>query len=416
MAQQLTYQQLLAEQFEENAKDRLTFQNTLFDEEEDTGAQYDAHVYDRNGVGQELEDQNAYRQFAGNRHLEEDVVKSKAFEDKSKLSVRYNKDVKLNVFNIDSRFRAYAYSGLSTSGQPTSDPTYESPVKSIAVSLASHFVFRPSKVIKNAISVKLTALEMPNTFWNFLASRANTSFRVSANGGLDWYIVTIPDGYYQTADILARAVQSALTDSNNTNLGIRSLPGYSNFTCYVQDTFINIFNTSSTQYTFDFFTSPYSYIKSTTSNNQKQLYQTLGMLLGFPSPLDPTIVYPYLNLNLRINPLVGTYSVDVDPDRYLYLRINDYDSIIPQTTNDTYYSVFAKIAITVTKGLLIIDNSTTNSTSREFKFLQPTNIQQMEVQLLDVSGAEIVFNGNFSMTLEIEEVVSHGLYEKLREL
>ena len=65
---------------------------------------------------------------------------------------------------------------------------------------------------------------------------------------------------------------------------------------------------------------------------------------------------------------------------------------------------------------MIIDNESTNSTTKEYRFLQPTNIQQVEIQLLDMSGTEIVFKQNFSMTLEVEEVVSHSLYEKLREL
>jgi hypothetical protein len=78
--------------------------------------------------------------------------------------------------------------------------------------------------------------------------------------------------------------------------------------------------------------------------------------------------------------------------------------------------VFAKIPITISKGLMIVDNDSTNSTTRQYRFLQPTNIQQLDIQLMDMTGAEIVFRQNFAMTLEIEEIVSHSLYEKLREL
>jgi hypothetical protein len=403
MAQPLTYQQILAEQYEESARDRLVFQNMEHNEEED-GRHYDAHVNNNQAGLYEIEDQHAYRDFAGNRHLEEDLVKPKEFEDKSKLSVRYNKDVKLNVFNIDSRFRAYAYPGTSSAVQPTADPTYDSKIRS-ATSSSSHFVFRASKQIKNAMSIKLTSLEMPNTFWNFLASRGNTSFLVRRTGTAPWYTVRIPDGYYQTADQLAAVIQTALT-----GLNISSVPDADLFTCYAQDGFCYIGSSSSASYDFDFATSPFTYNSTATLTVvQTQLFETLGEMIGFD------ITNTYTNLNLQ-TPMFGTYSLDVNPDHYIYLKINDYSTVTPQSINDTYYSVFSKIPITITKGLMIVDNDSTNSTTKDYRFLQPTNIQQLEIQLLDMTGTEIVFRGNFSMTLEIEEVVSHSLYEKLREL
>jgi len=402
MAQPLTYQQILAEQYEESARDRLVFQTAEYDD--DVEPQFDPHIKKTQDILYEIEDSHAFREFAGNRHLEEDLVKSKEFEDKSKLSVRYNKDVKLNVFSIDSRFRAYAYPGLSTAGQPSSNnPDYTS-VISTSVSSSTHFVFRISKQTKNAISIKLTSFEMPNIFWNFLASRGNTSFLIRKNGTTTWYKVTIPDGYYQTIDQLATAVQSALK-------GLTSVQDYDKFTCYAQDGFCYIGNSTSTAYDFDFTTSPFTYNSSSTGTVvQTQLFETLGDMLGFD------ITNTYTNITMNSTALFGSYGLDVNPDHYIYLKINDYSTVTPQSINDTYYSVFSKIPITITKGLMIIDNDSTNSTTREYRFLQPTNIQQLEIQLLDMTGAEIVLRGNFSMTLEIEEVVSHSLYEKLREL
>ena len=432
MAQPLTYQQLLAEQYEESARDRLVFQTTeREDEDEDDQSQFVPRGSDTRRAQNDLEDQNAYRQFAGNRNLEEDLVKTKDFEDKSKLSVRYNKDVKLNVLNIDSRFRAYIVGGTSSAKPPTSDPTYVSSVLSTFTSSASHFIFRASKQIKNAISIKLSSIEMPNTFWNFLQSRGNTSFliRVSsyppntptspAQVAGPWYQVLIPDGYYQTPDIMAAAVQQALQS-------ISALTNSALFACSVQDTFINISNSSDTFYDFDFSTSPFTYVvnpttsvatltTSTSALPTTQLYETLGSMLGFDMINVDDPANPYFQLQLQLG-LVGPYSLGIDPDHYLYLKINDYSTIIPQSVNDTYYFVFAKIPITVTKGMIIVDSAATNSTTKEYKFLQPTNIQQLDIQLLDMSGTEIVFKRNFSMTLEIEEVVSHALYEKLREL
>ena len=65
---------------------------------------------------------------------------------------------------------------------------------------------------------------------------------------------------------------------------------------------------------------------------------------------------------------------------------------------------------------MILDSESTNTTLKTYRFLQPTNIQQLEIQLLDRAGVELSFDNDYSMTLEIEEVISQALYEKLREM
>jgi hypothetical protein len=92
--------------------------------------------------------------------------------------------------------------------------------------------------------------------------------------------------------------------------------------------------------------------------------------------------------------------------------------VTPQVSNDAYFTVFAKIPVTVDKGKLIYDNDVTNTTLKTYHFLQPTNVQQMEIKLLDRLGQILQFppNINYSMTIEVEDVASKALYEKLREM
>jgi len=400
-SQPITYQQLLAQEFSNNAKDSLVYQ-----QEEDLGEDVDAHDYGRGGY--ELEDNHKFATFAGNRNLEEDVSKAANFEDKSKLSVRYNKDVQTRVFNIDSRFRAYAIAGAvassNASGVTNAGPT----ILSTAVSLASHFVFRTAQMIKNAMSIRLSSMEIPNIFANFSALRGNTSFRVKLTSSQYWTIVdmnpaingVIKPLYIQTIGQFCSAIQTALNTNN-------SVPNSGTFVCSTDSNgHITIGNTAANQqynYSFDF-----SYTPITTP-----LFDPLGVLMGF----DPNDTSGYSNISLANgNIITATFPPDLEPDDYLYLRINDYATVTPQAVNDTFFTVFAKIPITVSKGNLIIDNDSTNSTTKIYRFLQPTNISQLEIQLLDRAGQELTFDGNFSMTIEIEEVVSHSLYEKLREL
>ena len=168
--------------------------------------------------------------------------------------------------------------------------------------------------------------------------------------------------------------------------------------------YIVIGNSDSTEVHYDF---NFGYTPSSIP-----LFDPLGIVMGFSSNSS---VYQ----NVRIDSgqsLTAIYLPDLNTDDYIYLRINDYSTVIPQTLNDTYFNVFAKIPITVDKGTVIYDNDSTNSTSKTYRFLLPTNIQQLDIQLLDRAGNELVFEGNYSMTLEIEEVLSQSLYEKMREL
>ena len=404
--QPITYQQLLAQEFSSNAKDSLVYQQGFVSDD-------DVRVHEYGGAGYELEEPGIYQKFAGNRNLEEDVSKAANFEDKSKLSVRYNKDVQTRVFNIDSRFRAYATPGAvaaaNAAGINNGGPT----ILSTAVSFASHFVFRISQLIKNAMSIRLSSMEIPNIFANFSALRGNTSFRVKLSDSQNWTIVDINPAvngvikplYIQTISQFCSAIQAALNSSGIVGSSLVSGQG---FVCSVDangNIKISNPNNTNTQFNYSF---DFSYSSISTP-----LFDSLGVLMGF----DPNDNSGYTNKKIEGESFItAKFPPDLEPDDYIYLRLNDYATVTPQAVNDTFFTVFAKIPIAVPKGSLIIDNDSTNSTTKIYRFLQPTNISQLEIQLLDRAGQELTFDGNFSMTIEIEEVVSHSLYEKLREL
>jgi hypothetical protein len=414
-----TYQQILAEQYAENAKDMLAYQqNTYYDEEPEVDE------YERPSLrNQALEDQHAFKEFPGARNTEEIISKISQFEDKSKLSVRYNKDVKTNVFNIDSRFRSYALAAFNIVASNAPSEILLNSLATPALSTASRFVFRLSRMIKNAISVKLTSLEMPNVFANYASSRGNSIFRIKKQGDPKYRIVNIapnnPDGsdaplYISTVELLIQYVNAELTRLGSP---------YSLITCALDDNgFIKITNASTTiDFIIDFHTqplvSPELFVEGgaqefdiTYKYGKPQLFDTLGVTLGFP-PVASGLV-PLNNSSF----ITAYHPPDLNTDDYIYISINDYNTVTPQVVNDTYFTVFAKIPVQVEKYRMIFDTQVNNTTTKDFRFLQPTNIQQLEIRLLDMSGAELSFNNNYSMTIEIEEVVSHSLYEKMREM
>jgi hypothetical protein len=412
-----TYQQILAEQYAENAKSMLVPQQDDYYDEE-----YEIDEYQQRTLHHEpLEDQQAFQGFAGARNTEEIVSKSAQFEDKSKLSVRYNKDVKTNVFNIDSRFRSYALPNFNIVSSNVPSDVLLNALVDTSTSTSSHFVFRLSRLIKNAISIKLTSLEMPNVFANYSTARGNSQLRIKQSGDTTYQIINIapnnPDGTNAPLYISSTTSLVTLINAKLTALG----SPYSQITCGLNtdDGFIKFTNGGSTVFNIDFHTQPLvspelfvqggsQVFDKTYKYGKAQLFDTLGVTLGFPQATDVT-----LNGSATI---VASHPPDLNTDDYIYLSINDYTTVIPQVVNDTFFTVFAKIPIQVDKNKMIFDTNSNNTTTKEFRFLQPTNIQQLEILLLDMSGAELSFSNNFSMTIEIEEVVSHSLYEKMREM
>jgi len=405
MEQPVTYQELLAEQYEESARDLLAFQQIDYDKDsEDVGA-YQQDTMDTYAV----ERPDEFNTFGGNRNTEEIISRTADFNDKSKFSVRYNKDVKINTFNIDSRFRAYVNPGvISRNPQENNAPAgFIQAFDSTAVSSSSHFIFRIRRQIKNAISIKLSSLELPNTFANFSNARGNTSFRIRRNNHpnpllRDYTIVNIDSDdvpeYIPNAKLLADAIQTRLRLLPADKFSQRAT-----FTCTVNDQgYIVIGNTDATavNYDFDFGYTPV----------ELPLFEPLGILMGFKST-----IYTNVLIN-QSNSITATYLPDLNTDDYIYINMNDYSTVIPQTINDTYFTVFAKIPVTVDKGQVIFDNDSNNSTNKTYRFLLPSNLQQFDIQLLDRAGEELTFDGNYSMTLEVEEILNQSLYEKMREL
>ncbi len=354
-----SYQQLLAEQYEENARNLLVHQQ---DYEEDDVDEHEDHDYSN----RELEDKEAFNKFAP-RHEEKDISKpANPFEDKSKISIRYDKDVKTHVLNIDSKFRSYTNS--------TATNTYVEAV-------SSHFIFRPHRAYKNTASIKLSSLEFPNVSYTFSVARQNISIQIASPAGGAYTTFSISPGNYSTASDLATAVEDVIQAT------------YPTFSISYDSVKNKITISNSTAFDMKFSPSP-----TTPFDNG------LGYYLGYRN-LEYTNSSSY----------VAEALPDIYGDTYAYLVVNDYGVIEHQDFNQTSFSALAKIQLNVTKGSMIFDQL--NTTTKEYFFVQPTNISQFDIRLLDAYGRELDLQGmNFSITLEIKEILNIGLYEKLRDI
>jgi hypothetical protein len=149
-----TYLEILAEEdttarieYSENAKDLLVEQTSY---EDTVIPPEDKHP-------DEIENQEEFRKFGGSHQQASTSTFKTPYTDKTKLSVGYEKDVRTQVISIDSRFRTNPADGTT------------------------NFFFRLLTPIKNAISIRLSSIEVPNTFYAFSALKSNLSFNILKN-------------------------------------------------------------------------------------------------------------------------------------------------------------------------------------------------------------------------------------------
>lgn len=375
---ELNYQQILAKQYDENnAKNQFVYEQEY--EEEDV----DEHNAGRED-DKEVVDEEEFNRFQPRHQLANITAPQKAFEDKTKLSYNHEKDVKTYVFNIDSRFRDYSLtSNRVNSAFYTGNINPNADIDSFAPSISSHFMFRLGRMVKNAVSVKLTTIELPNVFYTFSAAYQNIVLLLTVTGTGITYIITIPEGNYSTPQLFASAIQSSIT---------LQVPNFTVSYDVIKNK-ITIANTTPVIFALNFTTT------ITTPFNNGLGYNMGFNLLTYSGQTSYTAE--------RVPDIIGT--------PYVYLALNDWNVVEHQSFSQQHFIAFAKILLTGDKPTIQFDTATSNTVTKKYNFLQPTNIELIEIKLIDPYGNILDMQGaNFSMSIEIEEVLNMALYEKYR--
>lgn len=380
-----SYQQLLAKIYEDNAKNLLSHHN----EYEDDVDEHEQDNYENN----DLEDKEEFNKFHGDRGKPEHVIQPKP-TDKAKNALKRDTDVRNIILNIDSSFRGLAIPSITSSPGEDFNPGTTS----------SWFIFSSSRLHKNITSVKLTSLEFPNTFYSFSSLRGNLNFTLTINGGpkVGTYTVTIPDGNYQN---------SATTLTLDPTTLITTIEDYIQNTLLIPN-FTLEYDPKYHRITFSY---PHSSFSITFPNTTSNAYKNgIGYNLGFFQ--NSYISTPTTGM-IILNQISAEVPPDVIQDKYIYLAINDWNLIEHQDVNQTSFSVFAKIQLPGTKNTIVFDSNYINSSTKEYFFQQPVNIQRLEIKLLDAFGNILETDGeNWSMTLELKQINDAATYEALNQL
>jgi hypothetical protein len=462
MQNNLTYQDILAEQYRQNQ------------EAEDVVQEEEVHdeILLRDPRPEEIEEKDGFNKPGHN--LGESIIQgaSDSYQDKTVNSVKYlTKDILRSVLNIDSRFRVN-----QTITMPTN---YD-------------YVFQ--KPFRNVTSMRVSSIEFPNTSYTFSSERKNTTFSINygnvsysasilttqvtvdvttitidpttvsgsatlkigetiniinskyaANNGtfiitnilgstitfnnprgisgdttgtvyIDGFVsITIPDGSYDDPSTLVAAIQSAVSAkiSSDIQVSLSLTTGKVTFSTLTGLEFSLNFSTEYTQYTVSYD------INGTLITKQNPAARSLdtgiGYNLGFTGVINSTGT-----LKIPIYTGKNSYTADsivisIDSN-YVFLSLgNDYPVLIHQYNTHDRITAFAKIFLTVPSFAVVFDSGQ-NTVTGTFYFKKPQDLRKISIKVYDVYGKIVDTNGvDFSFTLEIDEIISNSLYRTLTD-
>jgi hypothetical protein len=367
-----TYQELLAEIYDETAKNVLVHQN----EYDDESVGPDDHHPD------ELEDQEEFQKPQGSRQIVEVQQNIPTYADKTKFSVTYDRDVQTRVINIDSRFRTVPNELIAT----------EQSIAKLMTS-STDFLYKLVNPVKNVISVRLSSIEIPNTYYDFSDLKGNISMRILYPSGQTtaYYDVLLSEGNYivdSTSNTMPNNLMIELENKLNANtLGLSFQINYNFITSKV-----TIVETTNKIFDIDFVT--------TSNFRERESDWGLGYNLGF-NKTGYTGQFSYTGI--KIVNAVGA--------NYLFLQLDpDWKVITHRNITRSEISAFAKIVVDVPKNAIIYDNGA-NTLTKEYWLTKPTTVRSFQIKLTDLYGNIVDLAGeDISLTVELKEVMNTSLY------
>jgi len=247
--------------------------------------------------------------------------------------------------------------------------------------------------LNDVLSVQLSAIELPMTFYTVSKQFGNNFFTVKITDTNETQIVNIPDGNYTNTgiiDVINNAL-SLLTGNFAKIVFVININGS------VNGSGQTMVGCKTGDPTFDF---ELNFQADKYGNDDKNtpLPLKFGWILGFRNGI-------YTNNQNYVSEAV----VNTTGPNYLYLVIDDYNNSI----NNSFYSAFnssllnknilARISLNAPAFTVLTQNSLRLITTPR-EYYGPVNIQSMNVQLLDGYGRIVDLNNmdySFCLTMNI---------------
>ena len=272
--------------------------------------------------------------------------------------------------NIDTRFRDY-----TTSINP------------------SDFILALPQKVQKVVSMQLSALELPMTFYNISHKYGNNHFYlevVTNLAGVHTINVLVPDGNYTNVDLLQNINDQIDNPTFDLSFNI-DLNETRSGTGKVIVTSAGKSGNVVTNVKLDFIRNP---------GSQTDILQKLGWHLGFTKKIyDGAITY------------VSETMPDSNRVRYLYLAIDDYNNSVNNNFTSAFHksvlspNILARISPGSVDSFGLFIGNEFNMITEPRKYFGPVDIQKLHIQVYDDMGRVVDLNGaNFSFCLTFKVI------------
>jgi hypothetical protein len=247
-------------------------------------------------------------------------------------------------------------------------------------------------VIKNAITMKLVAFELPPCSIYAINKRyGNNFFHITIDGGTNWHIIRIDDGNYTGIEMVTK-INNIIAD-NTTLIG--------NVTCEINDSSCRMF------FRFDAAIAAgqgqLAFNRSDSAARNTNLQLKLGFILGFTlgeyeSQATPT-------------EFVGEAPYDGTGHKYLYLVVDDFNNNVNNYFMGAFNNsilnpnILARLPQYSSSNLsnAMLSDDVNDLATTERNYFGPIHIQKLKIQLIDEFGRIVSLNNrDFSLALEFD--------------
>jgi hypothetical protein len=273
--------------------------------------------------------------------------------------------IKTNL-NIDSRFRENYYTSLST-----------------------NYSINLPMVISNVLTMQMTSIEFPTSFYNISSHYGNNFFSIVVNGTSK--VLEIPDGNYTNVGLL-NVLNNLLVNLGGDFANVGFLLNISQIINGTGQTMVGFDGTQTTGATLEL---NFQADRNGIDDRNTPLSLKFGWLLGFRNGV-------YVNNYNYVSEAI----LDMSGPRYLYLVVDDYNNNV----NNSFFlgaynssmlnkNILARISIQSNAFSILNQNNLINITnSREY--FGPVTIQTLNIQLIDEYGRIVDLNNmDFSFCL-----------------
>jgi len=246
----------------------------------------------------------------------------------------------------------------------------------------------PNGGIQNIVSMKLSSIEIPNSWYLLSYLKNNNRFIVEIThcDKCSIHNIVVPDGNYDRESIIQYLNDKYFINSSDELLKNIEI----NIDHYTNKTYFKVQEFAPDDFIFS--------IHFVNKENDNML-ETFGWILGFR-----------LAKYLKIDDIIQSEGLfDGGGDRYVYLSINDYQSNYNETNVVCFDgmsitdSIIAKIPLLNGKLSLIINENDNNPLIKIRRYNGPINLNRIEIKLLDKFGNIIDLNNmDWSFSLEFE--------------